>query len=699
MLSVRLMFGRLLSGHSNTSNKSFQTLQRCALLNSSKPGVSTIVCQFHDNSDNRVLTDTSAIVQEGLHIDELPCIVRIVHGEFVILDSGRTRSGTKFHGIRLQTVPLPENLKKVNKLEEEEMIGGFNRCSSLSELYFLLSYCPQDEVTAPVALAIIKNLIQLENNKKFRNPNLLSSSLQAEEYKWSNRNAGPHIITFTRAAVMERLVDTICKDADPGIVTETVKVLKKDTNKEEKSVYLKKLCDECLVLVSDGKLSVAQIVSLAQDLHLLKENFSKEFADKLWPGLEAGIQDLDADGLCDLFSMLPFINLSRNYVFYLAEKRALNIWYKFKPDHIIQIVSILVTCQCHSHKLVSAISRWTNVTIHTLTEGDIRWILLAFTKLGFTDQNIQNAIARYTKARKSMIVDSSLVSVIMDYCSTTRFRSPEVLDVCAEYFIKYNKSLSVPDVWTICQTFGLLNYVPKNNFEFFKILEELLEKHFVAFSPDSFMDLLLACVYLERFPLNFVKKVYHPFFFRRIEYLSPKDAKQTLTKLRILDKAMSLESSCYNGPMMRSVQGGGWLHRDARVLKCVLHLRKVLREIAGDPNRLFISAQLHGFPLTDLYRVDCLIDTTIKPDLESVLPAGLHKRLALLVHVPEHYDLSKEHLLGAHAMRVRHFRLVSLEVVNLQYEILSRYYSQPQKAKEYIVEQIMASLHKVQPDN
>lgn len=667
---------------------------RGAVLDQQRAVSSVLVRQCHSHRDDKTITDTSVLVEQGIRIDELPCIVRIVHGEFIIHEGQRTLNGTKFHGITLQTLKNDTNSREVNRLEEQEMVSGFNRCTSLSDLYFLLSYCPEDEVTPPVALAIINNLIQLENNKKFRTTSMEIIDSEADKL-WIKQTSGSNIVTFTRAAVMERLVNTICKSSNPALVMEAVKVLRKDTNKEEKTVYLKQLCNECLLLVSDGKLSVTQIAALAQDLHLLKENFTKHFADKLWPGLEAGIQDLDEDGLCELFSMLPYINLSRNYVFHLAEKRALNIWYKFKPKHIAQIMSILVTCNCYSHKLVCAISRWTNVNIHILSEAEFRWILLGFTKLQFIDDNIKKALIRYTKARRTQISDHILVSVITDYCNKTSFRSPEVLDVCSEYFIKHHSSLTVPDIWNICKTFGELNYTPTDSYTFFKVLESLLDRHFSAFPPDLFMDLLLSCVYLERYPLNFVKKVFHPFFIRRIEYLKPIDAKRTVAKLRILDKAMSLEASCYNGPMViRSHHGSNYAERDMRVVRSILHLRRVLLDIAGDPNRLFIPGKIPGFPISDLYRVDCMIDTNIKPDVASLLPAGLQKRLALLVHIPEHYDHSKKHLLGPHAMRRRHFQLVGLEVVNLEYNVLSSLHCKPDLAKQYIIQKIMDALDK-----
>ncbi len=42
------------------------------------------------------------------------------------------------------------------------------------------------------------------------------------------------------------------------------------------------------------------------------------------------------------------------------------------------------------------------------------------------------------------------------------------------------------------------------------------EHKFVEFPPKEIVDLLLSFVYIERYPLNFVRKIFNPFFMERL---------------------------------------------------------------------------------------------------------------------------------------------------------------------------------------
>ena len=649
---------------------------------------------FCSNSkQSRDIVDTSVLVQDGLHIQELPGVVRIIHGEFIVHNGGKTSSGIKFQGLGLEAKADADSANAqssiVKESDESEIKEVFKKCSSLPELYLLLDTCPQNEINASIALAVMKNIIQLENNKKFRNPNgLYLPEDNDEEFEISD-GVRQNPVTFTRSAVMERLVKIICDSANTEVILMAMKALRKDTSKKDKSGYIRHLCDSCLVLISEGKLSPPQIATLAQDLHIIGGKFAKEYCDKLWTGLENGIEDLDEIEVCDLFAMVPYVNKSRSYVFRMAERRALSIWYKFKSDEIIQIVSILVTSNCNSYKLTKAISRWTNVNIHTLSVGSLRWILLAFTKLKFIDDNLENALVRYCKAKKGKIVDSSLMSAIAEYCATVRCRSPEVLETLVQYFIDEHKNLNIGDIWSICSPFGLLNYVPKQSSKFFSALEEVLIAHFSSFPPDLLMDLMLMCVYLERHPLNFTKKIFHPYFFQRIEQLPEIDIKKTYTKLRVLDKALTLEASCYQGPMLikTKVTASPWMHRDARIPKMVSHFRSAFCDIAGDSRKVHESVIPKDFPISEVYKIDCVLNLS-KSQGDNVLLTDCKDAVAILLHVPEHYDKSQTVLNGLQTMRSRHFALNGFKVVNIKYERLQQYYHSLVGAQKFILEEI-----------
>lgn len=50
----------------------------------------------------------------------------------------------------------------------------------------------------------------------------------------------------------------------------------------------------------------------------------------------------------------------------------------------------------------------------------------------------------------------------------------------------------------------------------FKKLESILSTRFSQFQPRSLLEVLHACIHLERFPLNHLSRVFSPYFLQRL---------------------------------------------------------------------------------------------------------------------------------------------------------------------------------------
>ena len=48
------------------------------------------------------------------------------------------------------------------------------------------------------------------------------------------------------------------------------------------------------------------------------------------------------------------------------------------------------------------------------------------------------------------------------------------------------------------------------------IVRHFQEHKFIEFPPKEIIDLLLSFVYIERYPLNFVRKIFNPYFLERM---------------------------------------------------------------------------------------------------------------------------------------------------------------------------------------
>lgn len=632
-------------------------------------GIAKSARHFTDTDDEKTITNTTVIVQDGINIEELPSIVQIIHGEFTIFSNGKTQAGKRLEGLGLEIPQVSKKLfANINFEEEKEIILGFMRCLRVSDIFNLLEVCPEEEVTPKVALAVIKRLFELENNIEYRNRGL-------------NQYPDESSFTFTRGAVMKRLIEVICYSTEPQYVISALQVMGRDSFQGDKLKYLETLCTNCIVLITDGKMTVGQVCDAAKAFYNLGA-IGSSYVERVWVGITDKTHDIQEKEVYQIMSILPLVKASRKHLYNCVEKRMSHFWYKFTCEDIIKILHILVQMQMTNSRMLPMIAKWTNLNIHVLTEGNLRWIVYSLMSLNYTDENAQKALSRFMKAKKGKMNDPSLVSVIMDYCVKLRVRSPDVMDSAGDYFIRNASKLTVPHINSICRAYGLLNYEPPDASSFFLTFESHVDEKFVQFPPNVMVDLLLSCVYLKRYPLNFVKKIFNPYFFDRIHTLEASEMRLTRTKLKVLDQALTLEAPNYNGPMLPKDPTAKSFWRDARVMRCVNMIQPILIEIVGAQERIVPSAVLPNFPGTELYVVDCVVDMAGKFTFRSF--NWSNNKYALLINLPEHYVINENILVGPQAMRSRHLALAGFKVVNINFEKVTKYRMYPDSLKSYL---------------
>jgi len=92
-----------------------------------------------------------------------------------------------------------------------------------------------------------------------------------------------------------------------------------------------------------------------------------------------------------------------------------------------------------------------------------------------------------------------------------------MLEGAASYVVLHNGGkFSPPQLTSIIVPFGYLDYHPPNAFKFWELIEKQLEEKFIQFPPKEILEIFLACVYLQKFPFNFVDKVFSPYFLDRM---------------------------------------------------------------------------------------------------------------------------------------------------------------------------------------
>ncbi|XP_069681423.1 FAST kinase domain-containing protein 3, mitochondrial isoform X1 [Periplaneta americana] len=645
------------------------------------------------SSKKEDLGQTTIILQDGLDMQELPAIVRKVkdvglvslrnfnskNGDGSDVGGGDSNSSNSKTSLE-DSVKSNGKSCEANNVETNEIINGLSRCFTAKGVFLLLDTIPDDEVTPLVAIHALRKIIELENNHQYRNA-LVRSGEDIPE-------------NFTRTAIFNQLIETITSGTDSSIILDALKIVSREMFGGNSTVYRDKLCDEILIRVTDGKFTVVQVCEIMRVLaSFMNSKKSGENVDKLWVGLVDKEKEMNEKNIMEVFRILPLLKQSRKVVFSLLERRCGHVWWRLPGDAVAEILSILLEVKLFSPRIMNVFSRWINTNIHTVSEDDLLEIVSGFCSLDYVDPGITKALERYVKAKSSKVKNPAVLASIMEYCGRFRLRSEPILLGCEKYFIEHGQDLSPIIIKALFAPFGMLSFKP-TDLKFWQTLENVLDVKFVQFRPDDAIDVVLTCIYLGKFPLNFVHKIFNPYFLDRLH--SNRDVnllRQMRAKLKLFDTAMTLECSSYKGPVLPKDHSAKSIWQDGRVRRMINYISEPLADITGGHDRLTSFVILPHLPTIPLYVIDIMLHpsgmggSTIRFNLRR--ERNLY--VAVLIHIPEHYCANSSQLIGPQVMRRRHFRRLGLKVVELQYERLSKLRMHPKSLEEYLVEQLKSA--------
>ena len=164
-------------------------------------------------------------------------------------------------------------------------------------------------------------------------------------------------------------------------------------------------------------------------------------------------------------------------------------------------------------------------------------------------------------------------------------------------------------VFSALRIFGELDFHPPNGFKFWDIVEQLLDTKFVEFPPKEIIDLLISFTYIERYPLNFVRKIFNPYFMDRLHNQTEEDIKHSRCQLFFFDTVMYSECKNYPGPYLPNSQVK--LTPEVQNLKnralnaTKHHLIEPLTELVGNSKRIKENFEMK--PRNPFFHCDALI--------------------------------------------------------------------------------------------
>ncbi|XP_030343884.1 FAST kinase domain-containing protein 3, mitochondrial [Strigops habroptila] len=326
--------------------------------------------------------------------------------------------------------------------------------------------------------------------------------------------------------------------------------------------------------------------------------------------------------------------------------------------------SLVILHQTQAVPLVTALCRHSVKHIPYFTGDELVNVLEAFLYLGHREQTF--TVALETHFPKSIFtMQPQTVSKVMQYCCQKRILSKPIFDAVAEGFISDADRFTTDQIAVCIMPFGTLNYLPPSASALFKKLETILHARLSHFQPHTLLNLLHSCVLIQRYPVNFLPKIFSPYFLQQLQAQPPGLDRTVTTQLTQLFLAVTLECPFYEGPKLLpkyqvkaflTSQSSLDVHLLKRVKAGLLYLLK---------KRMYFSSEVS----TPYFYT---LDIEIKLDEEGfVLPAAqceeVHRRIALCVDGQNRFCINSHNLLGEEAIKQRHLQLLGYEVVQIPF--------------------------------
>ncbi|XP_049541585.1 FAST kinase domain-containing protein 3, mitochondrial-like isoform X1 [Anopheles darlingi] len=603
--------------------------------------------------------NTTILVQQRCDIQELPVVVRkIAEDEFISFvsdkiicppispgdgkarNAGNTSTGQE---------PLEEEMEIIKKIDD---------CHSTKGVLTVLFNQNDANYGPNIAIRAMEKILSVE------------SLLELKEVE--------------RSQEFERIINCIVYNAESKAILDLLEELRSYL---ELPRTIDMLGNELVYRCAENALTIEECCDA---IEVLTQCRRPEMVEKFWSGLADKEKFITERNVHFVFAMLPYLKISRRAVLAVLERRITMLWWQMAPNATIEVLQSLVVCKLSPYRVTQSLARWLNTNIHSVSEDQLGAILEAFTNLVYSDTQIERALERYMKAKGVKVTSQNLIVTILCHCQEFRLRNGHILNGCSEFLIANHALVEPGYLRAYFYPFGALDFVPSNATKFFDTINMLVDLHFGKIPPTDVIDIMFTYLCLERFPLNFVNRIFNPYF---LDVLHAKTQPERMDivrgKLKLFDTGLTLECADYDGPLLPRDHSAKAVFHDGRIKRIVNYITSDLEELAGGAECMTKFSVLQHLPVNSLYLVDVIFHP---PGLGNIFTINTMKErninVAVLVHLPEYYDSTGTYLSGSQVMRIRHLRRLGLKVVTLRFDTLHKLKIHPKELRQYLVERI-----------
>ncbi|KAK0085942.1 hypothetical protein PV326_005737 [Microctonus aethiopoides] len=641
---------------------------------------------------------STVIVQEDEKIIELPVIIKKLNDIDVIQSDGHERklsySVDNFTLVKNKNISdidflslyknQKENYKKRQTDIETEDVTTILYAFDIDKIHhksddkyhIVKGFNPMEniiaeEINCHVALRALKKLIQFENNE--------NNKTQYYNYIIDDYMTLP--AASSRNSFIKQLIDVIVTSNNCDIIVEALISSAKDKISFSKNFIRDELCDEVSVRATNGQLSLQQLIDVIRIMSLFGNSLYRASIDSLWMGIKNKEHEITSENLISLFKILPLFNESKDIIEVILLRYLMSYWWKFTGTQMANIIISLGNNLIEKTNAINSINKWANTQMISAPENDIIKFIYSLTLMNIYDIHLEKSLEKFVQTKANEIINPAVISCIMNYCKILHIRNPIIFNNCAKYLMKYAMQITPRQFATIFIPFGYLNYQIPDSENFWKIFDKVFTVKFLQFSPNNTLDILLSCIYLQHYPINLANKIFSLNFINKINNEhNPNFNKELKMKLKLFDKAMSIECKEYIGDLFPLNNKIITITTSPKLKRIVKLIHDQLIHIAGGKNKLSNAVILGELSTLDLYVIDAIIHPmpvtsssifiiNSSPSTPAINKKIIHKT-AILIHLPDHYCRNTTILIGPQIMKLRHLRKLGLRVMTLNYMTL-----------------------------
>nr|XP_056718955.1 FAST kinase domain-containing protein 3, mitochondrial [Euleptes europaea] len=536
------------------------------------------------------------------------------------------------------------------RTEKQELLKELNNCHSYKEIFKFVTSL--ESLTDTTVAAVFQRLCDVEvEDGRVKHAQELAEDKIFQSLCFQLEQESPNLSDF---GLVNSLSALIKLRVDPW------------------STLVIRLISESQKRLKKGQLTIKDLCDLAEGLFDLEGPDCAVLEQIMDEVQSANLKDWKPDEMAMVYRILQLgVGKTGKYQGLLNKMNNLTVSqvFEFSPKLTSAVLNALVVLdQTQAIPLVIKLCKYSIRHIPRFTDDEIIHVLEAFIHFGHNDPFFTEALEKHI-AKYAFTLQPEVVSKVMQYCSRKHILSKTIFNAVAESFIYKADSFTSVQIAEQIIPFGKLNYLPPCAPSLFQKLERVLSARFAEFQPHVLLNLLHSFTLVERYPLNFLAKVFRPYFLQQLQVERPGLTRSVLSQLTQLFLTVTVECPSYEGPkLLPKYRVKSFLTPDHSLESSVdIHFYNQVK--AGLIDLLGARKYFASHVLTPYYYT---IDLEIKLDEEGfVLPANQYdevsQRIALCIDDQKRFCINNLNLLGKEAIKRRHLKLVGYEVVQIPF--------------------------------